>query len=180
MTMYKVSRLHWGCGNITPEGWINSDLHPGPGVDISGNILDGLPLEDASIDYISSQHALPELKIFEQVNALEELYRVLRPGGVLRLCLPDLDKAIAAYQSRNSNYFLVWDWDTISGNFITQMLWYNYTHTMFTHEFTEELLRKAGFREVRRAQFRQTNSQFPEIVELDNRENESLFIEGYK
>jgi SAM-dependent methyltransferase len=77
-----------------------------------------LPLHDNSIDYISSQHALPALKVWNQLDALSELRRVLKPGGVLRLCLPDLDLTIAAYQSGRQEYFSVWAWDTISGNFM--------------------------------------------------------------
>lgn len=178
--MDQIRRLHWGCGQLTPSGWINSDITEGPGIDISCNILDGLPLDDDSIDYISSQHVLPELKIYEQVDALRELRRVLKPGGVLRLSLPDLDLAIAAYQSGRRDYFLIWDWDTISGNFITQILWYNYTRTPFTYEFAEELLRKAGFSDVRRVSYRQTTSLYPEIVELDDREKESFYVEAFK
>jgi hypothetical protein len=47
-------RLHWGCGDKIAEGWINSDIKSAPGVDISGNILDGLPIASESIDYIST------------------------------------------------------------------------------------------------------------------------------
>jgi predicted SAM-dependent methyltransferase len=108
--MSERRRLHWGCGQITPSGWINSDLREGPGVDIVCDILKGLPIADESIDYVVSHHVLPELAIFDQVQALGELYRVLKPGGVLRLGLPDLDRAIAAYRSGNSDYFLVWAW----------------------------------------------------------------------
>ena len=176
----KIRRLHWGCGSIRPSGWINSDLKERPGIDISCNILEGLPLGDESIDYISSQHTLPELKIYDQVYALRELRRVLKPLGVLRLSLPDLDKAIAAYQSGRRDYFLIWDWETISGNFITQVLWYNLIYTPFTYEFAEELLRKAGFKDVRRVGYRQTASPYPEIVELDNREEESFYVEAFK
>jgi predicted SAM-dependent methyltransferase len=175
-----VRRLHWGCASITPDGWINSDLRTGPCVDISGNILDGLRLDDESIDYIVSQHALQDLHIYDQVKAISELHRVLKPGGTLRLSLPDLDRAIAAYQSGNRDYFHVRDWETISGNFIAHVLWYNLTRTLFTYEFAEELLRKAGFSNVRRVGFRKTSSNFPEIVELDSREEESFFVEAIK
>ena len=178
--MTEIRRLNWGCGKITPASWINSDIAAEPGVDISGNILDGLPLDDHSIDYISSQHALPELKIYDQVEALSELHRILKPDGVLRLSLPDLDLAIAAYQNGKRDYFLIWDWDTISGNFITQMLWYNLSLTPFTYEFAEELLQKAGFRNVCRVAYHQTVSPYPEIVELDSREQESFFVEAVK
>jgi Holliday junction resolvase len=60
------------------------------------------------------------------------------------------------------------------------MLWYGYSKTLFTHDFIAELLEKAGFSEVRRCAFGQTGSPFPEIVELDNRPEESLFVEARK
>lgn len=180
MNSAEPCRLHWGCGAATARGWINSDLRPHAGVDMVGDILVGLPIDDDSIDYISSQHALPELGIYEQAPALRELRRVLKPGGVLRLCLPDLDRAIAAYQSGRADYFHIWDWDSIGGNFITHVLWHNCTRTPFTYPFAEELLRKAGFDDVRRAAYRQTTSPFPEIIELDTRPDESFFVEAFR
>lgn len=173
-----VRRLHWGCGATTPTGWINSDLVPREGVDLAGGILDGLPLADDSIDYVVSHHALCELGIYDQVPALRELRRVLRPGGILRLSLPDLDRAIAAYQRGDRDYFLVWDWDSLGGNFITQALWYNLIRTPFTGEFIAELLTKARFREVRPVTFGQTTSPWPAITALDGRREESLFVEA--
>jgi SAM-dependent methyltransferase len=178
--MAEIRRLHWGCGDVRPAGWINSDIREGPGIDIACDILDGLSLDDDSIDYISSQHALPELKIYDQVDALRELQRVLKPGGVLRLCLPDLDLAIDAYRSGRHEHFHISEWDTISGNFITHVLWYNFTRTPFTYEFAEELLRKANFTDVRRVTYRQTVSPYPEIVELDGRREESFYVEAFK
>jgi ubiquinone/menaquinone biosynthesis C-methylase UbiE len=178
--MAEVRRLHWGCGKVTPAGWINSDLKPGPGVDLAVDILDGLPLDDDSIDYISSQHALVELKIYDQIAALRELRRVLKPGGVLRLCLPDLDRAIAAYQRGQRDYFYISDWDTVAGNFISHVLWYNVTRTPFTYEFAEELLKKSGYTAVVRVSYRQTASPHPEIVELDSRPAESFYVEATK
>jgi SAM-dependent methyltransferase len=181
----EIRRLHWGCGPVRPSGWINADINVGPGIDISCDIRDGLPLDNESIDYIYSQHALQELNILEVVGALRELRRVLKPGGILRLCLPDLDRAIAAYQNGRRDYFWCWDWDTISGNFITQMLDYNYTVTPFTYEFAEEVLRRGGFSNVRRLAYRQTASCYPQIVELDswegdNRKQESFYVEATK
>jgi len=181
-TTFDSRRLNWGCGEHPEPGWINSDIKDGPGIDLSCDIREGLPLEADTIDYAVSIHALPEIPYTDIVGALRELRRVLKPGGVLRLALPDLDKGIKAYLSEDEDYFLIPDEDAreIGSKFIVQMIWYGYSRTLFTYDFTAELLRKAGFTHVTRSDFRTTASRFPEIVELDSREKESLYVEATK
>jgi predicted SAM-dependent methyltransferase len=153
-----------------------------PGIDLCCDIRQGLPLDEDSVDYAVSIHALPEVPYADLPRVLGELRRVLKPGGALRLGLPDLDRGIRAYQRGDHAYFLIPDEDarSIGGKFITQMLWYGYSRSLFTHEFIAELLANAGYRDITPCHFRQTVSQFPDIVELDNREPESLFIEAVK
>ena len=102
-----MRRLNWGCGANPPPGWINADLLQGPGIDISRDIRQGLPLEYNSVRYIMSIHALQDLPYLNVVPALEELRRVLEPGGILRLSLPDLERAIAAYLRNDRDYFYI-------------------------------------------------------------------------
>jgi predicted SAM-dependent methyltransferase len=176
-----VKRLNWGCGDWRPDGWINSDRLDAPGVDIVCDIHDGLPLADDSLDYAVSVHALPEIGYDDLVPVLQELRRVLKPGGVLRLSLPDLDKGIDAYRAGNAGYFVIGDeWKDISSKMIVQLLWYGRSRTLFTYEFTKELLERAGFRAISKCAFKETASPFADIVELDNREEESLFVEATK
>jgi SAM-dependent methyltransferase len=176
-----VRRLNWGCGATAEPGWINSDQKEGPGI-LTCDILEGLPLADASVDYAVSIHALPELRLDELVPALSELRRVLRTGGVLRLALPDLERGIAAYLRGDAAYFLVPDEDasSLGGKLVIQLLWYGWSRSLFTPDFAEELLARAGFGEIARCAHGVTRSRFPEIVSLDNRERESFFIEGVK
>lgn len=83
-----IQRLNWECGEHPPPGWINVDKIEGPGIAISGDIRDGLPLPDDSIDFIVSIHAVQDLPYLGVVPALREFRRVLKPGSVLRLGLP--------------------------------------------------------------------------------------------
>jgi predicted SAM-dependent methyltransferase len=177
-----VRRLNWGCGSSPKPGWINSDRRPCAGVDVVGDILAGLPLAEDSIDYAVSVHALQEISYRDLVPALRELRRLLRPGGVLRLVLPDLDKGIRSYLEKAKDRFMIPDEEakSLGGKFIVHMLWYGYSRVLFTHDFVEELLLKAGFARVSHCQYRETVSPFAGIVELDNRAGESLFVEAVK
>jgi predicted SAM-dependent methyltransferase len=177
-----IRRLNWGCGGDNRPGWINSDRAEFSGIDVVADILEGLPIESNSIDYAVSIHALPEIAYPDLVPTLQELRRVLKAGGVLRLELPDLDKAIRAYVAGDKDYFLIPDEDseTIGGKLVTQMVWYGWSRTLFTHDFAEEMLGKAGFSRTNRCSYMKTASPFPEIVEMDSREQESLYIEAIK
>lgn len=177
-----LKRLNWGCGHSGEPGWINSDQKDGPGIDISSDIRDGLPPETGSIDYAVSIHALPEVPYPDLIPILKEFHRVLKPGGILRLALPDLNKGIEAYRQGDRDYFLIPDEEvrSIGGKLVVQLLWYGWSRTLFTHDFVEELLSKAGFKSVSRCSYRETKSSYKGTVELDNRERESLFIEAIR
>ena len=177
-----MQRMNWGCGNDCPSGWINADVKDLPGVDLVGDIRDGLPLEDGWLDYAVSIHALPMISYPDLVPALQELRRVLKPGGVLRLALPDVDKGIDAYRRGDRSHFLIPDEDvsSLGGKFVVHMLWYGYSVTLFTADFIEELLLSAGYTEVRHCSFQQTSTALDGITDLDNREHESLFVEAIK
>jgi ubiquinone/menaquinone biosynthesis C-methylase UbiE len=178
----QIRRLQWGCGNWTPQGWINSDIKARLGVDLPCDITEGLPLDEGTIDYAVSVHALQEIEFSDQLTVLAELRRVLKPGGFLRLVLPDLMKGLRALERGDRDYFLVPDEDAerMGAKFITQIIWYGYSRTLFVPEFIEELLFKAGFCHVAHCRFKQTSSPYEEIVDLDNREAESLFVEASK
>jgi SAM-dependent methyltransferase len=176
-----LRRLNWGCGEWVVPGWVNSDIKGGHGV-VACDIRQGLPFEADEFDYVVSIHALPELSYNELVPAVAELRRVVKPGGTLRLALPDLEKSMDAYRRRDRDYFLIPDevMSTLGGKLALHVVWYGYSRTVFVPEFIEELLLKAGFTDVHHVGYRETRSAYPEIVSLDNREAESLFVEAVK
>lgn len=175
-----VTRLNIGCGKFPRAGWINLDNKVRSGVNCVADLRADLPFRDASIDYAVAIHVLPHIRLEALAPALARIHRVLKPGGVLRLALPDLEKAIDAYRGGDAGYFAVPDerWQSPGAKLVAQIMWYNDLVTPFTYDLAAEALAKAGFTAAERCAFRQTRSRFPEIVALDNRERESFFVEA--
>jgi SAM-dependent methyltransferase len=177
-----TKRLNVGCGPVAAPGWLNVDRVLLPGVDVVSDLREGLQLPDASMDYIVAMHVLQDLPYLDVLPALRELRRVLRPGGVLRLGLPDLERAIDAWRRRDARYFYIPDAEVCSlgGKLVVQAIWYGSVRTPFTWDFVEELMMKAAFSTIRRCGYRQTTTMWPDIVALDNRERESLYVEAIR
>ena len=175
-----MQRLNLGCGPHPAEGWVNADVKPAAGVQLVGDIRDGLQLPDGSMDVVVAIHFLQDLPWPDIPKALAEMRRVLKPGGTLRLALPDLDRAIDAYRREDAAYFHVPDEDarSVGAKLVTQIIWYGSVRTPFNFQFASELLQDAGFERIRRCSFRHSDSGRPGITELDNRERESLFVEA--
>ncbi|MDP9417313.1 MAG: methyltransferase domain-containing protein [Actinomycetota bacterium] len=76
-----------GCGATKQRPpSVGIDLFPAPGVDVLADFRQGLPLQDASVDRIYAVHVLEHL--IELVPLMNELHRVLAPGGVLHAMSP--------------------------------------------------------------------------------------------
>jgi SAM-dependent methyltransferase len=175
-------RLNVGCGPFPRAGWLNVDRRRLPGVDIQCDLVAGLPLADGCVDCGAAIHVLQDLAWEAIPRLLRDLHRVLVPGGVMRIAVPDLDRAIDAYRSGDAGYFYVPDADarTLGAKLVTQIIWYGSVRTPFTYDFAVELATSAGFAEVRRCEFGETASGIAELAALDNRPRESLFVEARK
>jgi len=105
-------KLHIGCGKGHLPGWINIDVHPAP---LAMNVLRGLPFADSSADLVFVSHLLEHLYFPRDVQPfLAELRRVLAPGGVVRIVVPDIGKCIEAYVHNDREFFASrresWPW----------------------------------------------------------------------
>jgi predicted SAM-dependent methyltransferase len=89
-----------GCGPFGREGWINLDLFPAPGVTLQVDCRRHFPLADGSARGIHVEHYFEHLEpTTERPRFLGECRRVLEPGGVLRIIVPDMRKYAEAYLS---------------------------------------------------------------------------------
>lgn len=85
--------LNLGCGNhySSKAEWTNLDFtSSGQGV-IAHNLLRGIPFGDNSFDLVYHSHVLEHFAKDDGETLISECYRVLKPGGVLRIAVPDLE-----------------------------------------------------------------------------------------
>jgi SAM-dependent methyltransferase len=117
--------LHLGCGLFAPAEWINVDgslnawfaQHPGlrrlcgalhlaprsqteipwPRNVRIANLRKRLPFETGSMDAVYASHVLEHLFRNDALALLRECYRMLKPGGLCRMLVPDLTTIIGEY-----------------------------------------------------------------------------------
>jgi SAM-dependent methyltransferase len=90
-------RLNLGCGNRRHAEWTNVDLHPaGPDVQ-AADLRRPLPFPAGCFTAVYAAHVLEHLAPAEAVGLLRECHRVLRPGGAVRIVVPDLERCVRDY-----------------------------------------------------------------------------------
>ncbi len=100
----KDLKLNCGGGMNVKAGWINIDLTKES--DLRLDLRKPLPFEDASVVEIYSEHFLEHLRYPEEAETfLKESFRVLVPGGVIRLRVPDTTIFLKAYLDGDKRFF---------------------------------------------------------------------------
>lgn len=109
--------VQYGCGLSAPATWTNFDASPtmriqrvplfgslltrgGPRFPKNvryGNIVKGLPISPSSCDAVYCSHVLEHLSLEDLRIALRHTHDYLRPGGVFRFVLPDLEELARSY-----------------------------------------------------------------------------------
>lgn len=133
----------------------------------------GIPLTDQSADFVYTSHFLEHLFKKDAERLLTDCHRALKSGGIIRVCVPDLAYAVSLYiacekEKMLKNYFFVDDKDSFLAR-------HKY---MYDFELLKSLLEKTGFSQVARYDYRQ--GETPDIDKLDNRPEETLFVEAVK
>jgi len=96
--MSQLNYLNLGCGHHFHPDWTNVDfLATGEGV-IVHNLLKGIPFEDNHFEVVYHSHVLEHFSRTDAVRFIQECYRVLKPGGVLRIAIPDLEQITDQYK----------------------------------------------------------------------------------
>lgn len=98
-------KLNIGCGARVLPGWVNCDIERHPDAPRTPEILCNakeIPLADGVADTVMAIHVFEHFVRWEADDVLKEWKRVLKPGGLLILELPNLVKCCQNYLSGRS------------------------------------------------------------------------------
>jgi len=148
--------LNLGCWHRYIPGWVHVDLCDMPHIDFKSSI-DQLPMfADGTVDLIYSSHSFEYFDRQQAVGVLAEWRRVLKPGGTLRLAVPDFDALLQVYAKTGEIKRILgplygrMEIDTETG---PTML---YHKTTYNFPSLADLLAENGFGDVRRYDWQKT------------------------
>lgn len=175
-----MKKLNWGCGSIQPKDWDNVDKDYNFYNGTDQNFYSGTQdMADNTYDIIVAHCSVQMIEWHELITTLHQLLRVLKPGGTLRISLPDIKQGFREYAKGNKMWFPNSE-ENIDDRFSAWLTWYSTSKTLLTSEALIQKLKAAGFYGAYYCGFKQTACDNKEIVELDTRENECYFVEATK
>lgn len=171
-------RLDLGSGEAPVPGWVNVDL-VGHRPDLAWDLGVPLPLADGSVEAIFTEHLLEHLPLTTALNLIRECYRLLTPGSMLRVGVPDAGAYLRAY-------------DGDGGDFIEEARPGRPTRLLAVREVFQEhghrsaydfqtlalLFETAGFCAVHQRTFGESRIQ--PCPDSEHRRQETLYVEGIK
>lgn len=211
-----MKKLHvqYGCGLCAPEGWLNFDASPTlriqklpliggvlkrvsgtvfPSNVLFGDITNGLPVNDDSCDALYCSHTLEHLSLADFRKALRNSYRILKPGGIFRCVVPDLETAARSYIKNLDNgdnlASLQFMSSTLLGarerprglkNLISAFFGNSRHLWMWDSSSLMEELGNAGFRNMRKCSFGDSRDAMFEHVEEVGRFHDAAAIESVR
>jgi predicted SAM-dependent methyltransferase len=181
-----------GAGAKGKPGWVNIDMVKAPSINCLYDCRKRLPFPDGSVRGIFCEHFLEHLDYSEEApHFLHECLRVLQPGGVLRIIVPDAEKYLHAYtapgweelaalrplEEGNTDHYYKCRYRTKME--LINLVFRQGHHHKYAYDFEtlDFLLHRYGFAYVIRQEFGQT--LLPGLgIDSIERATESLYIEA--
>lgn len=158
-----------------------------------GNVVKGLPIRDNSCDGVYCSHVLEHLSLNDFRLALKNTYKVLKPGAIFRCIVPDLEVLARAYVDKlnegGEQASIKFVHDTLLGlqqrptgmkGIVTAVLGNSHHLWMWDHKSMISELEKAGFKNIRKCEFNDSEDEMFKLVESKERFENAVSLECRK
>lgn len=176
--------LNLGSGprGVASPHWLNVDGFPDVNVQHLVDLSRPLPIPDATIDGLFSEHVQEHFTLDDGIALLKECHRVLTPGGCIRVIMPDAERVIRTYLEDPAQLLTHRPIKTLQPMDAVN----SYFHQRYEHQclydfgLAKYALEAAGFTDVSRASFGEGKCPLALILDDPKYEWESLYIEAVK
>ena len=175
--------INFGCGPNTLPGWVNLDIARGENIDIVWDLRHGFPFADESCAALFGEHVIEHVPKDDAEKLLRECYRVLQPGGVLRLSTPDAGRYLRSYAGDGEflrHPAFPEPYETPLDRVNQMMREYGQHLWAYDAESLLLALRKAGFAKAIEQSCGESLHSRMLNIDTEAREFESLYVEGVK
>lgn len=93
----KLSLINLGCGTRFHPDWVNIDKYPVNQNVMAHDLRQSLPFGDNTFDVVYHSHVLEHFSRTEGKIFLSECFRICKPGGIIRIVVPDLENIVRSY-----------------------------------------------------------------------------------
>lgn len=174
------NKLHIGCGKNYLAGWVNADITPFAELIIF--LQWRIPFRDESLSLVFSEHVLEHVSLHVAKKHLRELHRVLKPGGIVRIAMPDLDDIISCYLDdwKRADWVNWPEYSYVQSRVqAINMAFREWGHQyLYNREEIVRLLAEAGFSKINFAL--PGVSHLPGLCGLETRPDSKLIVEAEK
>lgn len=136
--------VNLGCGAQSGPEYINVDVVPAPHIHHVHDVKVLEMFSSESVDLLYASHIMEHIPRHELDAVIVEWRRVLKPGGVLRISVPDFDNLLKIYNASGN------DIESILAQLLGQEPPYNNHYSVWNWEFIKRFFLERGFIEVRR------------------------------
>ena len=187
--------INLGSGSMTFSDYINIDFFSA-NADYQADLRYPLKIEDDIIDGILTEHTLEHLTYDQVQSLLMECYRILKPGGKIRIIVPDVSIFVKNYCLDNNDWFSKWekrvfldskDASRRNRKMISKMTAISFVTQEYGHvscwdfETLEKFLIKGDFVDIMKLTFRKgSDKKLLRDVDSDDRILASLYVEASK
>ena len=177
-------KISLGSGGVRLPGWIHVDYDQACQPDVRADLSAPLPFPDQSADFLQSEDFIGQLSFEQAGSFLAECYRVLKPGGALRLLTPDLDQLVRLYLARDRRLKALWEREVgiplltgTLGELVHTALTFADQRSFFDEETLRALLEPLGF-QVERVGYQHSRFEALRGIDLRSPDNAiSLYLD---
>jgi predicted SAM-dependent methyltransferase len=161
-------KLHLGSGVEYKPGWVNVDLL-GDRVDLAWDLTTPLPFPDGVAEAVFIEHVLTVIDLRNGLAVFDECFRLLGPGGIVRVGVPDPWPTRSAISQGDDLPRLL---------AVQEIFYYPGNRAMYDAETLELALRAAGFRQTEQRDF--GDSRIAACPDTPRRREGTLYVEAVR